>query len=216
MVAEDPVEARLLGELTEVSPAEVAEVLGDMARAYEEEGRGFALVEVAGGWRFQSHVWASPYVERFVLTGQSARLSAAALETLAIVAYKQPISRAQVAAIRGVNVDGVVRTLTQRGYIAEVGQDPGPGQATLFGTTQVFLERLGLNSLDELPSLGDFIPDADVVELLEHGLRIDTADEAGDTAEQAGDSDGSEAGTAEDAPGPDISIAEAPEVETSR
>lgn len=173
MVAEEPVQARLLGELTEVSPAIVTTTLEEMSQAYRDEGRGFVLVEVAGGWRFQSDEWAAPYVERFVLTGQSARLSAAALETLAIVAYKQPISRAQVAAIRGVNVDGVMRTLSQRGYIVEVGQDPGPGQATLFGTTREFLERLGLRSLEELPSLGDFIPEAEVVEMLEAGLRIE-------------------------------------------
>lgn len=180
MVAEEPVEARLLGELTEVSPAVVTEQLREMAEAYRAEERGFVLVEVAGGWRFQSDEWAAPYVERFVLTGQSGRLSAAALETLAIVAYKQPISRAQVAAIRGVNVDGVMRTLAQRGFIVEVGQDPGPGQATLFGTTREFLERLGLNSLEELPSLGDFIPEADVVEMLEAGLRVEDSAEPGE------------------------------------
>ena len=111
-------------------------------------------MQVAGGWRFQSHPDLAPYVERFVLEGQSARLSGAALETLAIVAYKQPVSRAQVAAIRGVNVDGVMRTLHQRGFIAEVGKDPGPGQAVLFGTTALFLERLGLNALDQLPAAG--------------------------------------------------------------
>ena len=104
------------------------------------------LVRVAGGYRFQSHPDLAPYVERFVLEGQSARLSAAALETLAIVAYKQPVSRAQIAAIRGVNVDGVMRTLQQRGYIEEVARDPGPGQAVLYGTTRLFLERLGLDS----------------------------------------------------------------------
>lgn len=173
MVAEEPAEAGLLGELCEVAPAIVAEVLAEMAAEYDREGRGFVLVEVAGGWRFQSHEAQSAYVERFVLTGQSARLSAAALETLAIVAYKQPISRAQIAAIRGVNVDGVIRTLVQRSYVAEVAHDPGPGQASLFGTTSVFLERLGLNDLEQLPSLGDFIPEADVVELLEHGLRLE-------------------------------------------
>lgn len=195
MVTEEPAEPALLAELLEMRPAAVEAVLEQMAEAYESEGRGFALVKVAGGWRFQSHEWASAYVERFILSGQSARLSAAALETLAIVAYKQPISRAQIAAVRGVNVDGVVRTLTQRGYIAEVGQDPGPGQATLFGTTPLFLERLGLNSVGELPSLGDFIPGADVVELLEHGLRVDGLEEGAGLeeavqAEQAEDSDG--------------------------
>jgi len=178
MVAEEPADPQLLAELLEVSPKAVEELLTAMAEAYEAEGRGFALVKVAGGWRFQSHEAANAYVERFVLSGQTARLSAAALETLAIVAYKQPISRAQVAAIRGVNVDGVVRTLTQRGYIAETGHDPGPGLATLFGTTPLFLERLGINSVDELPSLGDFIPGADVVEQLEQGLRVEV-DELG-------------------------------------
>jgi len=173
MVADQPADAQLLAQLVELSPAVVEATLEGLAAEYEAEQRGFRLVKVAGGWRFQSHEDLSPYVERFVLSGQSARLSAAALETLAIVAYKQPISRAQVAAIRGVNVDGVMRTLQQRGYIDETGRDAGPGQATLFGTTVEFLERVGLNSLDELPSLGDFIPGADVVELLEQGLRVE-------------------------------------------
>lgn len=176
MVSDQPADPALLAQLVELSPEAVEEILVALSGSYEEQGCGFQLVKVAGGWRFQSHEDCAPYVERFVLTGQTARLSAAALETLSIVAYKQPISRAQVAAIRGVGVDGVMRTLQQRGYIAEVAKDPGPGQATLFGTTPLFLERLGLNSLDELPSLGDFIPGADVVELLEHGLRLDSDD----------------------------------------
>lgn len=173
MVADQPADPALLAQLVEMSPAAVEDLLAEIAASYEAQDRGFQLVKVAGGWRYQSHEDLSAYVERFILTGQTARLSAAALETLAIVAYKQPISRAQVAAIRGVNVDGVMRTLQQRGYIDETGRDPGPGQATLFGTTPLFLERLGLNSIQELPSLGDFIPGADVVELLEHGLRLD-------------------------------------------
>lgn len=173
MVADQPADAQLLAQLVELSPAVVEATLEALAAEFEAAHRGFRLVKVAGGWRFQSHEDLSPYVERFVLSGQSARLSAAALETLAIVAYKQPISRAQVAAIRGVNVDGVMRTLQQRGYIDEIGRDAGPGQATLFGTTAEFLERVGLNSLEELPSLGDFIPGADVVELLEQGLRVE-------------------------------------------
>jgi segregation and condensation protein B len=131
------------------------------------------LTKVAGGYRFQSHPDMAPYVERFVLDGQSARLSSAALETLAIVAYKQPISRAQIAAIRGVNVDGVVRTLEQRGYIAEVGKDPGPGNPVLFGTTDKFLERLGLAGLEDLPPIARFVPGPEVVEQLERSLRAD-------------------------------------------
>jgi segregation and condensation protein B len=173
MVAEEPVPAQLLGQLLELAPARVEELCQELAAEYEAERRGFQLVRVAGGYRYQSHRDLSAYVERFVLDGQSARLSAAALETLAIVAYKQPLSRAQVAAIRGVNVDGVMRTLQQRGYIAEVARDPGPGQAVLFGTTPQLLERLGLDSLDELPSLAEFVPGPDVVEALEHGLRVE-------------------------------------------
>ncbi|MFZ6002660.1 MAG: SMC-Scp complex subunit ScpB [Actinomycetota bacterium] len=171
MVAEMPVEPQLLAQLLELPVARVAEVCHELAAEYDAADRGFSLVQIAGGWRFQSHPDLAPYVERFVLEGQSARLSGAALETLAIVAYKQPVSRAQVAAIRGVNVDGVMRTLQQRGFIAEVGKDPGPGQAVLFGTTALFLERIGVNSLDELPPLAEFVPGADIVEHLEAGLR---------------------------------------------
>jgi segregation and condensation protein B len=174
MVAEEPASPQLLGQLLELAPARVEELCAELAAEYEEQERGFELVRVAGGYRYQSHRDLSVYVERFVLDGQSARLSAAALETLAIVAYKQPLSRAQVAAIRGVNVDGVMRTLQQRGYIAEVARDPGPGQAVLFGTTPLLLERLGIDSLDELPSLAEFVPGPDVVEALEHGLRVET------------------------------------------
>lgn len=173
MVAQEPVDPHLLAQLLEVSPDRVAELCDELQAAYTRDDRGFVLVKVAGGYRFQSHADLAPYVERFVLEGQTARLSSAALETLAIVAYKQPISRAQVAAIRGVNVDGVMRTLQQRGYIDEVGRDAGPGQATLFGTTREFLERLGLDSLDDLPAIADLFPDAAVLEALEKGLRAD-------------------------------------------
>ena len=173
MVVEEPVEASVLGQLLEVSPARVEQLCRELAAAYEAEERGFALVRVAGGYRFQSHPDLALYVERFALWGQSARLSAAALETLAVVAYKQPVSRAQVAAIRGVEVDGVVRTLERRGYIEEVARDPGPGQAVLYGTSRLFLERLGLDSLHDLPPLGDFVPGPEEVEALEDGLRAD-------------------------------------------
>lgn len=177
MVTEDPVEPQLLAQLLEVAPQRIEELCGELAAAYEAEDRGFVLVRVAGGYRFQSHADLAAYVERFVLEGQAARLSNAALETLAIVAYKQPVSRAQVAAIRGVNVDGVVRTLVQRGFIEEVARDPGPGQASLYGTTRQFLERLGIDSLAALPPLAQFVPGAEVVEALELGLRPDAADD---------------------------------------
>jgi segregation and condensation protein B len=173
MVADSPVDPHLLAQVTETAPAAMEELLAAMAADYQAEERGFVLVKVAGGYRFQSHPELTGYVERFVLEGQSARLSSAALETLSIVAYKQPISRAQVASIRGVNVDGVIRTLEQRGYIAEIARDPGPGQAVLFGTTTLFLERLGLASLEDLPPIAAFVPGADVVEALEVGLRAE-------------------------------------------
>jgi segregation and condensation protein B len=175
MVAADPVEPQMLAQLLEVSVERVEEACAALAAVYEADDRGFVLARVAGGYRYQSHPDAAPYVERYVLEGQSARLSSAALETLAIVAYKQPLSRAQVASIRGVNVDGVVRTLVHRGLVAEVARDPGPGQAVLYGTTRLFLERIGLNDLTELPPLGHFVPNAEVVEQLEQGLRPDGA-----------------------------------------
>jgi segregation and condensation protein B len=170
MVAEEPVPAQLLAEVLELPVARVEQLCATMAAAYEADDRGFVLVRVAGGYRFQSHPDLAPYVERFVLDGQSARLSAAALETLAIVAYRQPVSRAQVAAIRGVNADAVVRTLQQRGYIEEIGRDPGPGQAILYGTTRLFLEKLGLDAVGDLPPLAEFVPGPETVEALERGL----------------------------------------------
>jgi len=173
LVGEAPIASNLLGQLLELRPSIVDELCRELADEYDAQGRGFQLVRVAGGWRYQTHPDQAPYVERFVLEGQTAKLSAAALETLSIVAYKQPISRAQVASIRGVSVDGVMRTLQQRGYIAEIGRDTGPGQAVMYGTTTAFLEKVGADSLADLPALGDFVPGADVVEQLERGLRPD-------------------------------------------
>ncbi|MDQ2724978.1 MAG: SMC-Scp complex subunit ScpB [Actinomycetota bacterium] len=170
MVSDVPVEPGILAQLLEISPGRVEELCASLAADYTEADRGFTLARVAGGYRFQSHQDLAPYVERFVLEGQSARLSSAALETLAIVAYKQPVSRAQVAAIRGVNADGVLRTLVQRGFVGEVGRDPGPGQAVLYGTTSLFLERLGLDRIGDLPPLAEFVPGAEVMEALEHSL----------------------------------------------
>lgn len=175
MVADEPVSPQLLGELLEISPGMVEARCAALAAAYEAEHRGFQLVRAAGGYRFQSHPDLAAYVERFVVGDQAPRLTGAALETLAIVAYKQPISRAQIAQIRGVNVDGTIKTLVQRGYVAEIGVDPGPGQALLFGTTGLFLANLGLDSLQDLPPLGDLVPGADVMEVLEASLRVDGA-----------------------------------------
>jgi segregation and condensation protein B len=182
LVAQDPVEPELLAQLLEQPVALVEGWCEELQAEYATDRRGFELRRVAGGFRYQTHSDQTPYVERFVLHDQKARLSGAALETLAIIAYKQPISRAQVASIRGVDPDGVIRTLQARGYIDEVGRDDGPGQAILFGTTGQFLEKLGLDSLDDLPPIAEFIPDADVVEALEQGLRVhhEVPDPAGD------------------------------------
>jgi len=176
MVAIEPVPVELLAQLLEMPVADVESIIAGLASSYENENRGFQMVKVAGGYRFQSHPDVSAYVERFVLDGQRARLSAAALETLAIIAYKQPISRLQIASIRGVDPDAVLRTLQGRGYIEQRGRDDGPGQAVLWGTTPLFLEKLGINSVDELPPLAEFVPDAAVVEALEATLRITSVD----------------------------------------
>jgi segregation and condensation protein B len=183
MAAIEPVEPQVLAQLVEIPVTEVEALCTELAADYERERRGFALVRVAGGYRFQTHPEMAPYVERFVLEGQTARLSAPALETLAIVAYKQPVSRAQLAAIRGVSVESTLSTLEQRGYVEEVGHDPGPGQAILYGTTRLFLERLGLDSLRDLPPLAEFVPEPSVVEALERGLLLRTEEDPGPSAD---------------------------------
>ena len=172
LVASEPVPAELLGQILGHPVEVIASLCDSLAATYDEAGHGFQLVQVAGGYRYQSHPDVAAYVERYILDGQRARLSGAALETLAIIAYKQPISRAQVAAIRGVDPDGVMRTLQGRGYIDQIGRDPGPGQAVMWGTTPAFLEKLGINSIADLPAIAEFVPGADVVEALEEGLRI--------------------------------------------
>jgi segregation and condensation protein B len=183
LAATEPIPAGELAQLVELPATDVEELCRALAEEYEEQGRGFTLARVAGGYRYETHPELAPYVERFVLDAQHVRLSGPSLETLAIIAYKQPISRGQVSAIRGVNVEGTVNTLLQRGYVHEVGRDPGPGNAVLYGTTTLFLERLGLHSLAELPPLGDFVPDASVVEALEHGLHLERDPRAASEAE---------------------------------
>jgi len=178
MAATEPVHSTVMAQLLELSVEAIDHLCGELATEYEMQGRGFQLARVAGGWRFQTHPDAFAYVERFVLDGQTARLSGPALETLAIIAYKQPVSRVQLSAIRGVNVDATLKTLVARGYVEELGPDHTPGNPMLFGTTRVFLERLGLDSLDALPALADFVPEASIVEALERGLRVSNADDA--------------------------------------
>jgi segregation and condensation protein B len=160
MVADQPLdEATLAGAVCHPVVA-VRDAVAALAVEYDETGRGFELRNVAGGWRYYTREELAPVVERFVLDGQQARLTQAALETLAVVAYKQPVSRSRVSAIRGVNVDGVMRTLITRGLVDEAGTDQETG-AHLYRTSSYFLERIGVNSLDDLPELAPFLPDMD-------------------------------------------------------
>jgi segregation and condensation protein B len=159
-VADEPLSAAVLGQVVEVSRRAVERALEALAAEYEARGSGIALREVAGGWRLMTHPSAHPYVEQFVLSSRHARLTKASLETLAVVAYKQPVTRHQVSSVRGVDSDGVLRSLFERGLVQEVGRDDGPGRAVLYGTTVSFLERLGLPSLAELPSLTPLLDDA--------------------------------------------------------
>ena len=170
-VAEEPVPAEELAEVLEVSRDEVAGALDRLAAELSQAGRGVVLREVAGGWRLYTVPEAKPYLERFAATERATRLSSAALESLAVVAYRQPVSRGQVTEIRGVDSDRALRTLQRRGLIREVGRAGGPGQAVLYGTTELFLEKLGINSATELPPLADHIPSADIVETLERPFR---------------------------------------------
>lgn len=163
MVVDAPVPAGQLAEVLEEPAARVTEALERLAASYAEHG--FELRRTDEGWRYASRARFAPYVERFVLDGQRARLTRAALETLAVVAYRQPVTRSRVAAVRGVNVDGVMRTLTARGLIVESGLDASTG-GTLYRTTEMFLERLGLGSLDELPPIAPLLPEVDDIDEL--------------------------------------------------
>ena len=162
-MTDEPVPAMTLAQVTERPTDEVEETLRRLSAEYVDSGRGFELRNVAGGWRLYTRPDCAPYVERFVLDGQSARLTQAALETLAVIAYRQPVTRSRVSAVRGVNVDGVVRTLLARGLITESGQDDDTG-GILYRTTPLLLERLGLQSLDDLPSLAPLLPELEDVD----------------------------------------------------
>jgi segregation and condensation protein B len=158
LVVDEPVAEVTLAQVLERPTHEISKALRDLSVEYTESGRGFDLREVAGGWRFYTRAEYATLVERFVRDGQQTRLTQAALETLAVVAYRQPVSRARVAAIRGVNSDGVMRTLVTRGLVEEAGTEP-ESQAVLYRTSSYFLERMGLRDLEELPELAPFLPD---------------------------------------------------------
>jgi segregation and condensation protein B len=160
MVVEEPVSEVVLAQIIERPTEEIVAALNFMAQKYQSEDRGFELRQISGGWRFYSHPDLAPLVEKFVLDGQQARLTQAALETLSVIAYKQPVSRARVSAIRGVNVEAVMKTLVSRGLVEEAGVE-GESGAVLYKTTSFFLEKLGLNKVEDLPALAPFLPDID-------------------------------------------------------
>jgi len=169
MIADQPMDDTTLASAVGAPVGDVRVALDELAEEYAEQGRGFELRNVAGGWRYYTREEFAPVVEAFVLDGQQARLTQAALETLAVVAYRQPVSRARVSAIRGVNVDGVIRTLVTRGLVEEAGEDHSTG-AHLYRTTSYFLERIGVTSLDDLPELAPYLPDLDDLDDLEEQL----------------------------------------------
>jgi len=163
LVVDSPVTDAALATAVGHGVDRVRQELSALAERYTQVGSGIELRAVGGGWRFYTRDRFAPVVERFVLDGQQAKLSKAALETLAVVAYRQPVTRARIAGVRGVNVDGVIRTLVARGLIEEVGHDAETG-GLLYRTTELFLERLGLSSLEDLPSLGPLLPEIDTLE----------------------------------------------------
>ncbi len=170
-VAETPITARELAEVVEAPLAEVESTLEDIERELSDRQGGFVLRPVGGGWRMYTAPEMLPYVERFAASERATRLSNAALETLAVVAYKQPVSRGQIAEVRGVDSERALHTLERRGLVREIGTAPGPGQALLYGTTELFLEKLGVNSPQDLPPLADHVPPAEIVETLERPFR---------------------------------------------
>ncbi len=170
MVVDQPVPSVLLASALEQTVEDVESTLRALEEEYAAAGRGFTVRSVAGGWRVYSRSDYAAVVAAFLLDGQQAKLSQASLETLAVIAYRQPISRSRVGAVRGVNVDGVVRTLLSRGLIAEVGQDE-ESTATLYGTTDYFLERLGVDSLDDLPALAPYLPEVDALDEIAEQVR---------------------------------------------
>lgn len=168
MVADSPITVDELAVAVEVPTSQVAHTLHDLAEQYQRDNRGFELREVGQGWRYYSHPDHAGVVERYVQQGQTARLTNAALETLAIIAYRQPVSRGQIASIRGVNVDGVVRTLLTRGLVEETGKDEETG-AMLYQTTALFLEKLGIRDTSQLPPLAPFLPDVEAFDTFTEG-----------------------------------------------
>ncbi len=166
-VADEPLTLKQFVKITGFDGDLIVKTLNELAEEYQRENRGIQLREVAGGYRFFTHPAYAPYIEKLVLSADYRKISQASLETLAIIAYKQPITRAQIGAIRGVNVVGAIASLHEKGLIKEMGRERGPGQPILYGTTEIFLENFGLKSIDELPPVKDFAPDEETVDQLQ-------------------------------------------------
>ncbi len=212
LVSDDSVSATDLAKATGAAPGDVASALAELSAEYADANRGFQLREVAGGWRLFTHPAFHDQVADYVLSWDQRRLSQAALETLAVIAYHQPVSREGVRAIRGVNSDGVIASLREKGLVREVGHDAEHGQAVLFGTTRVFLERFGLRGICDLPPLEDFAPDEQSKQFIRERLSgrslestlEEASDDIDDERDLLGDDEGTEDGEAlEDAPGPE-------------
>ncbi len=175
-VAEEPLSAGEIAQLVEASVGGVDKIMLEMQREMADDPqRGLVLKQIAGGWRLYTDPEMLPYLERFAATDRATRLSSAALETLAVVAYQQPVSRGQVSEVRGVDSERALRTLERRGLVFEIGRAPGPGQAVLYATTELFLEKLGVNSLADLPPLADHVPPANIVDALERPFRPESS-----------------------------------------
>ena len=174
-VTESPIPTGELAELLEMSPETVEAELRKLGSALDERGSGLTVRHVAGGWRLSTRPEAFSYLERFAAGPTARKLSAAALEVLSVVAYRQPVSRGQVAEIRGVDSDSSIRSLERLGLIEEAGRLPSPGNPAVYRTSDLFLEKLGLNGLDELPPLAEHVPPASVVEVLEETFRDPTS-----------------------------------------
>jgi len=186
-VSDEPVSAARLAKLLDTSPSEIDTALVNLAQEYRESERGFQLREVAGGWRFYTHPGYHDIIENYVLSWDTRRLSQAALEALAVVAYHQPVSRNGINSVRGVNSEGVVASLVEKGLVREVGRDKNAGNAILYGTTRTFLEKFGLKDLGELPPIEEFAPDTDTERAIRD--RLSTGEGPVFGAEDAGDDD---------------------------
>ena len=202
LVSSDPVSASALAQALGIAPGEAASLLAELKVEYEEANRGFQLREVAGGWRLFTHPAYHDQVEAFVLSWDTQKLSQAALETLAVIAYHQPVTRETVKGIRGVNSDGVISSLVDKGLVREMGRDPQRGQAILYGTTNAFLEKFGLRSTKDLPDLEQFAPDEQALQFIRERLSgrsiQSTLEEADEDLEEERDLMGEDYGDPDD------------------